>query len=66
MVCQFGNLTYYFHACYAILYPKGISSGIQAIDKANELLSIMTACENAFDNGIMAHTCYKFMKILSK
>ena len=38
---------------------------IQAIDKANELLSVMTVCRNAFQNGAMAYTCYKFMKLLS-
>ena len=29
---------YYLHACYAIFYPKGMGSGIQAIDKTNEFL----------------------------
>ena len=33
MVCQLLNLTYYLHACYAILHPKGMGSGIQAIIK---------------------------------
>ena len=31
MVCQLGNLIYYLHACYTILYPEGMGSGIQAI-----------------------------------
>ena len=53
------------HACYAILYPKGIVSGIQAIDKIHELLSVMTVCRSAFHNGAMAHTFHKFMKVLS-
>ena len=65
MVCHLRNLIYYLHACYTILYPKGMGSGIQAIDKTNELLSVMTVCRNAFHNGAMAHTCYKFMKVLS-
>ena len=47
-----------------MLYQKGMGSGIQAIDKTNEILSFMTVCRNAFDNGIMAYTCYKFMKVL--
>ena len=29
------------NACNAILYLKGMGSGIQAIDKTNELLSVM-------------------------
>ena len=33
---------YYLHASYAILYPKGMGSGIQNIDKTNEFLSVMT------------------------
>ena len=64
MVCQLGNLMYYLHACYAVLYPKGMCSGIQAIDKTTELLSVMAVCRNAFHNGPMAHTCYKLMKVL--
>ena len=59
------NLIYYLHACYAILYPKGMGSGIQATDKTNELLSVMTVCRNALRNGAMAYTCHKFMKVLS-
>ena len=55
MVCQLRNLIYYLHACYAILYPKGMGSGIQAIDKTNELLSVMTVCRNSFHNGAMGH-----------
>ena len=54
MVCQFRNLTYYLPACYAILYPKGTGSEIQAIDKTNELLSVVTARRNVFHNGAMA------------
>ena len=50
MVCQLKNLIYSLHACY----PEGM-----AIDKTNELLSVMTVCRKAFHNGAMAHTCYK-------
>ena len=64
MACQLKKLIYYLHACYAILCPKGMGSGIQAIDKTNELLSIMAACRNDFHNGAMEQTCYKFMKVL--
>ena len=50
--------------CYLI--PKRYGQcGIQAIDKTNEFLSVMTVCKNAFHNGALAHTCYKFMKVLS-
>ena len=52
------------NACFTILYQKGMGSGIQAIDKTNEFLSVMTVCRNAFHNGAMANTCYKFMKVL--
>ena len=47
-----------------MLYPNCVSSGIQAIDKTNELLSVMTVCINTIHNGAMAHTFYKFMKVL--
>ena len=40
-VYQLRKLIYYLNACYAILYPKAMGSGIQAIDKTNELLSLM-------------------------
>ena len=59
------NLIYYLYACCAILYPKGMSSGIQTIDKTNELLSIMTVCRNTLHNGAMGYAYYKFMKVLS-
>ena len=49
--------------CY--LYPKCMGSGIQAIDKTNELLSVMTLCINTSHNGAMTHTCYNFIKVLS-
>ena len=65
MVCQLRNLIYYLHACYAILYSKGMGSEIQAIDKTNELLSAMAVCRNVSHNNTMAHTCYNFMKVLS-
>ena len=42
-----------------------MGSGILATDKTNELLSVMVAFKNAFHNGTMAHTCYKYMKVLS-
>ena len=42
-----------------------MGSGIQAIDKTNELLPVMTVCRNNFHNGAMTHSCYKFMKVLS-
>ena len=58
MDCQLRNLRYYLRTCYAIFYPKGMGSGIQATNKTNELLSVMTVCRNAFHNGSMAHTCY--------
>ena len=48
-----------------LLYPKGMGNVIQAIEKTNELPSVMTLCKNAFHNGDMAHTCYKLMKVLS-
>ena len=52
-------------ACYAILYPKGMGSGVQATDKTNEPLPVMTVCRDTFDNGAMVYTCYTFMKVLS-
>ena len=33
MSCQLRNLIYYLNAYYSILYPKGMDSGIQAMDK---------------------------------
>ena len=42
-----------------------MGSEIQATDKNNELLPVMTVCRNAFDNGAMALTCYKLIKVLS-
>ena len=65
MVCQLGNLIYYLNACYVTLYTKGMGSGIQGTEKANKLLSVMTVYRNAFHNGAMVHTYYKFMKALS-
>ena len=65
MVCELRNLIYDLNACYAILYLKGMGSVIQAIDKTNELLTVMTVCKNAFHNGAMACICYKFLKVLS-
>ena len=65
MVCHLRNLIYYLQACYAIVYPKSMASGIKTIEKTNELSSVMTVCRNAFHNGAMAHTCTKFMKVLS-
>ena len=59
------NLTYYLNVCYAILNPKDTGSGIRAIFKINKLLSVMAVCRNVFHNGATAHTCYKFMKVLS-
>ena len=56
MVFQLRNFIYYLSACYAMLYSKGMDSGIQATDKTNELLSVMTVCRNAFHNGAMAYT----------
>ena len=38
-----------------------MSSGIQAINKANELLSVMAMCRNAFHNDAIGYTCYKLM-----
>ena len=43
-ICQLKHLTYYLNAGYAILYPKGMDSEIQAVDKTNKLLSVMTVC----------------------
>ena len=37
-----------------------MGSEIQALDKTNKLLSVMTVCRNAFHNGTMAHICHKF------
>ena len=65
MVCQFRSLIYYLNASDVILYPKGMGRGIQAIGKINELLSVMNVCKNAFYNDAMAHTCHKFIKVLS-
>ena len=45
------NLIYYLNACYVILYPKDMGSGIQAIDTTNELLSLTTVCRNAFHSA---------------
>ena len=59
------NLIYYLNAYYANLYSKGMGGRIQAIDKTNEPLLVMTVCKNAFHNGVTARTCYKFMKVLS-
>ena len=41
-----------------------MSNGIQVIDKTNEFLSIMTVWINTIHNGAMAHTFYKFMRVL--
>ena len=60
MICQFRNLIYYLHVCYSILYAKGMGSGIQAIDKTDELLSVMAVCRNAFHNGAMTYTWLQF------
>ena len=35
---------YHLNAGYATLYPKGMGSWIQSIDKTNELLSVTTVC----------------------
>ena len=58
------NLIYYLNAFCAISYLKSMGSGIQAFDKTNEFLSVMTVCRNTFHNGNMAYTCYKFMTVL--
>ena len=60
MVCLLRNLIYYLNACC----PKGVNSGIPAIDKTHELLLVMDMCSNSFQNGAMAYSCYKFMKVL--
>ena len=63
MLVQHVGLIYfglYLHACYAILYPKGMGSEIEANDKTNELLSIKTVCRNDFHNVTTTHTCYKW------
>ena len=44
-----------------MFYTKGMGSGIQATDKTNELLSVMTVFRNAFHNGAMSYTCYKWV-----
>ena len=46
--------------CYDIAC-KG--SGIQAIDKATEVLSIMVVCKHSFHNGVMAYIWYKLVKV---
>ena len=51
MFCQVRNLMHYLNDCYPILYPKGISSGTQAIDKTSELLLVMAECRNTFYNA---------------
>ena len=61
MVSQFRNLIYLcITYMLAMLSYTQMGSGIQAIDKANEILSFMTVCRNVFHNGSMAHTCYKW------
>ena len=45
-----------------ILYAKSMDSGIRVIDKPND--SVTTVCIDAFHNTTLAHTCYKFMKVL--
>ena len=64
MICRLRNLIYYVNAGYATLYPSGVGSEIQAINKTNDLLSVMTVCRNVYHNGVAANTCYKFMKVL--
>ena len=49
----------------AMLYPKGMGSGIQAINETTELLSVLNVCRKVFYNGVMVHTYYKFMKVIS-
>ena len=44
---------------------KGICSGIQANEKASELVSVMNMCRNTFHNGTTTYKCYNFMKLLS-
>ena len=56
MIYQLRNLNHHLHPCFAILYPKGMGSGTQAIDKTNKLLLVMTVCRNVFHNGAMTHT----------
>ena len=38
-----------------------MSSGIQAINKANKLLLVMAMCRNAFHNDVIGYICYKLM-----
>ena len=42
-------------ACNHIIFPEFKGSGIQAINKANKLLSVMTVCRCGFYNGLMAN-----------
>ena len=54
-----------FSTCFAMLYPKGMGRGIQATEKTNILLSVMSLCGNDFHNDAIAHTYCKFIKVLS-
>ena len=56
MVCHLKNLIHYLNACYAVLYLKGMGSGIQAIEKTIKLSSVTTVCRNAFHTGAMENT----------
>ena len=40
---------------YPVVYPKYIGSGIQATDKSNELLTVVTVCRHGFYNGVMIY-----------
>ena len=42
MVWPLKKLIYYLQVCYVTLYRRGMDSRIQAIDKTNELLLVMT------------------------
>ena len=50
MVCHLINLIYYLNTCCAILYQKGMGSGIQSND-TTKILTVMTVCRNNFCNS---------------
>ena len=64
--CQLRNLVYYLHACYAIFYQKVWATRFRSLIKQMDFYQSWLCVEiNALHNGAMAHTCYKFMKVLS-
>ena len=46
-------------------YPECMGSGIEAINKATEILSVMIVCRRGLHNGVMEYICLKLVKISS-